>query len=85
MLTSSTLQIMIELASQVDVPGEHVADVRDLPALPPSSDDMKEISRLIQIKSSPQLPEHAFTAFRYENHWFWIDKRDYRSKGPSQF
>lgn len=80
MLTNSTLQIMIELASQVDAPLEHVADGRALPALPPLTDGTKEISRLIQIKSAPQLPEHAFTAVRYENHWFWIDKRDYRSK-----
>jgi hypothetical protein len=65
MLTNSTLQIMIEFASQIDAPDEHVADGRALPALPPSSDGTNEISRLIRIKSGPQLPEHAFTAVRH--------------------
>jgi len=80
MLTNSMLDIMVDLATQIDVPFEHVAAGFTVPSLAPPRDDEVAISQLIDIRSSPDQPEDAFVAIKYEDHWFWIDKGDYKSK-----
>ncbi len=85
MLTRSILQIMIALATEVDVPPEHVADGRTVPSLPKSNGTAPERSRLIDIRYSVKKPENAFTAVKYRNHWFWIDDRDFQSKRTFTF
>ena len=85
MLTRSTLQIMIDLATQIDVPLQHVADGLTVPGTAPPVGDEAQLGQLIQVKSGPDKPENAFTAVKYENHWFWIDKRDFRSKRTFAF
>ena len=84
-LTRSTLQIMVNLSTQIDVPPEHVADGRTVPSLAPSEDAEKNIGQLIKVKSGIDKPEHAFTAINYEDHWFWIDKRNFQSKRTFAF
>ena len=85
LLTRSTLQIMVTLATQIDVPAEHVADGRTIPSLSPPESAEEKIGQLINIKSGIDKPEYAFTAVKYEDHWFWIDKRDFRSKRTLAF
>ena len=85
MLTRSTLQIMVDLATQIDVPGAHVEDGRTVPSLAPPETGEEPIGQLIQVNSGGDRPENAFTAVKYEDHWFWIDKRDYRSKRTFAF
>ena len=85
MLTRSTLQIMIDLATQIDVPSEHVSDGLTMSALPHPLGDEVELKQLIRVKSGSDKPENAFTAVKYEDHWFWIDKRDFRSKRTFAF
>jgi len=85
MLTRSTLQIMVDLATQIDVPGEHVADGRTVPSPAPPEAGAETIEQLIHIKSGVDKPDAAFVAVRYEDHWFWIDKRDFRSKRTFAF
>jgi len=80
MLTNSMLDIMVDLATQIDVPFEHVAAGFTVPSLAPPRDDEVAISQLIDIRSSPDQPEDAFVAVEYEDHWFWIDKGDFKSK-----
>ncbi len=79
MLTRSTLQIMVNLATQVEVPEAHVADGLTLPSMVAQEKEESK-QRLIVIKSGIDKPEHAFTAVKYEDHWFWIDNRDFKSK-----
>ena len=85
LLTRSTLQIMLTLANQIDVPAEHVADGRTIPSLSPPESAEEKVGQLINIKSGIDKPEYAFTAVKYEDHWFWIDKRDFRSKRTLAF
>ena len=85
MLTRSTLQIMIDLAKQIDVPLQHVADGLTVAGTAPPVGDEAQLGQLIQVKSGPDKPENAFTAVKYEDHWFWIDKRDFRSKRTFAF
>lgn len=85
MLTRSTLQIMVDLATQIDVPAGHVADGRTVPSLPPPEGTEEKIWQRIRVQSSPDKPEFAFTTVNYENHWFWIDKRDFPSKRTFAF
>jgi hypothetical protein len=85
MLTRSILQIMVDLATQIDVPQAHVDDGRTIPSLPPPDGIASEIGRLIRVRCSTDKPENAYTAVKYEGHWFWIDKRDFHSKRTFAF
>jgi hypothetical protein len=84
-LTRSILHIMVDLATQIEVPAEHVADGSTVPSLLLPEGAEEKIGQLIQVKSGREKPKHAFTAVRYENHWFWIDKRNFRSKRTFAF
>ena len=79
MLTRSTLQIMVNLATRIEVPEARVADGLTLPSMV-SRETVESKQRLIAIKSDIDKPKHAFTAVKYEDHWFWIDNRDFKAK-----
>ncbi len=86
MLTRSMLHIMIDLATQIDVPARHVAEGRTVPSLPRSTKkDEQARPRLITIRNSIERPETVFTAVKYRDHWFWIDDRDFHSKRTFAF
>jgi hypothetical protein len=85
MLTRSTLQVMVNLATHIDVPAEHVADGRTLPSLVAPEDNELKIGQFIQVKNGRDKPDNSLTAIKYEDHWFWIDKRDFRSKRTFAF
>ena len=85
MITRSMLQIMITLATQMDVPPEDVAEGRTVPSLVSSTSGEEQPGRIIKIRNSKQKPENAFTAVKYRNRWFWIDDRDFRSKRTFAF
>ena len=58
---------------------------RTVPSLskPDSADNNS--GKLIDIKSSSDKPENAYVAVRYNDHWFWIDDRDFKSKRTFAF
>ena len=80
MLTRSMLQIMIELATQFNVPEEHLTEGRTIPSLTGDSDDY-----LIRINHSKEYPENGFVSIRYRDYWFYIDDRDLISKRTFAF
>jgi hypothetical protein len=82
MLTRSMLQIMVELASYIDVPAQDVTEGRVRVTLQGSRSDVQP---LIQIHSGTGKPKDAFTAIKYRGNWFWIDDRDYDSKRMLSF
>lgn len=84
MLTQSLLQIMITLATQVNVPEEHIREGRTVPSKAMIDEQGKD-RKLIDIKYSVEKPENAFTAVNYRNHWFWVDDRDFFSKRTFAF
>jgi hypothetical protein len=84
-LSRSMLEILHEFASYIDVPAAHVADKRVRASVLNDADGAAGVRPLIRIHSGQKKPSHAFVVVRYEDHWFWIDKRDYRSKRVFSF
>ena len=84
MLTQSLLQIMITLATQVNVPEEHVREGRTVPSIS-MVDKLGRDWTMINIKHSVEKPENAFTTVKYRDYWFWVDDRDFYSKRTFAF
>jgi hypothetical protein len=85
LLTRSIMQIMLNLATQIDVPNEHVSAGLTVPSTPPPVGEWAKLKQFIEIKSGPDKPENAFTKVRYEDYWYWIDKSDFLSKRTFTF
>ena len=68
MLTRSILQIMVDFATQIDVPFDHISEGFTQPSLPPPVGEESELKHLIKIHSGADRPANAFTAVRYEDH-----------------
>jgi hypothetical protein len=76
-LTRSMFQIMIDLASYIDVPAKDINEGRVTLA---SDENVSGIPPLIRIRSDASRPEDALVAVSYRDNWFWIDDRDLASK-----
>jgi hypothetical protein len=76
MLTRSMMQIMAELASQINVPQEHITEHYTASNYFWDDDD----NYLIRINHSREKPENAFVAVKYLDYWFYIDHGDITSK-----
>jgi len=81
MLTRSMMQIMVELATQINVPQEHITEGRT----PPRKFWGEKDNYLIKINNSKEKPENAFVTVRYRDYWFYIDDRDLISKRTFTF
>lgn len=83
-LTRSILHLMQTMASQVDVPPDHVKEGRVTPgweSMPPE----EEPNRLVHVYSGTQSPDNACVTVHYRDRWFWIDDRDLRTKRTFAF
>lgn len=81
----SMLQVMIDLASHIEVPETHVAEKRVNPGLKDEFAGGVPVPPLFRINSSSRKPDDALVAIPYRSHWFWIDDKDLRSKGLFSF
>jgi len=81
MLTRSIFTIMFELATQIDVPAEHAEEGQVIPV----GDVEDREDHAIRIQTAPKKPDDAFVSVEYEDHWFWISKRDLFSKRTFTF
>ncbi len=79
-LSRSILDVLVELASYIDVPAEHVTEKRVNATLPVENHAGKPLPPLLRIHCSPSKPDDAFIAVPYRGHWFWLDDRDMFSK-----
>ncbi len=79
-LSRSMIEILIELASGIEVPAAHVAERRTVPSARLASADDPRDRPLVRIVSGPAAPADAFSAIRYRNTWYWIDDGDFASK-----
>ena len=79
MLTRSMLSIMIELATMIDVPPEHVENGSTVASFSHNKD------QLLKVRSSEDKPDNAFVAVEYRDHWFWIADSDFFSKRTFAF
>jgi len=85
MLSRSVLQVLLNIASFIEVPEVHVTEKSVSPTSTEKGLDGNPIPPLMRIRSSPEKPEGAFVAVPYRNYWFWIDETDLRSKGLFSF
>jgi hypothetical protein len=83
MITYSMLQIIIKLATQIEVPSEHVASGRTVPSTHLGGEGGRR--ELVRITSSLEKPENAFVAVKYKDYWYSIDDRDFASKSVFTF
>jgi hypothetical protein len=81
--TRSILHLMQTMASQIEVPPEHLAQGRVTPGWE-SVQGPNKIA-LIRIVSSKSKPPDAFVAINYRDHWFWIDDHDLKAKRAFAF
>lgn len=90
-LTRSLIHIIGMMATQVEVPPEHVSEGRATPGAVSSADGSGEAAgspgkpARIRIRSSAGEPADAFVAIPYRDHWYWIDDRDLQSKRAFAF
>jgi hypothetical protein len=83
--TRSGFQILNHLGANVEVPPEHIKEHRTYSPIPESGDMTRSLPPLIKIHAEKSQPADAFAAVRYHDYWYWIDDRDYRSKGVFTF
>ncbi len=79
-LTRSIMEIIIEMASQIDVPDEHVTEGRTYATLPQVGSGESQVPPFSRVHAGKEKPAHAFAAIRNRGHWYWIDDRDRLSK-----
>ena len=83
--TRSGFQILIELASYVQIPEEYEKENRAYPhaVIPP--EDQESLPPLIRIASKVSRPTDSFVRVYYSDRWYWIENRDLASKGLFSF
>ena len=84
-LSRSILEIIIDLASFIEVPDIHVEEKRVNPTQADDSGPGGPSTPLIRIHSSREKTADAFVAVPYHGYWFWIDDRDLPSKRMFSF
>ena len=84
-LTRSMLEILLDMASYIDVPAVHVAEHRAAPGFSEGDGASSGLKPLLRVYSGADKPSDAFVTIRYRDYWFWIDDRDLPSKGVFSF
>lgn len=84
-LSRSVLEIIVDLASYIDVPAVHVEEMRVNATHLEEASSGSAVSPLIRIHSSREKPADAFAAVPYRGYWFFIDDRDLPSKRMFSF
>jgi len=79
-LSRSMTEILIELASGIEVPAEHLANGRTVPSARLVNAENRRDRPLVRIHSGSSAPNQAFTSVRYRDTWYWIDDGDFSSK-----
>lgn len=83
--TRSGLQILAQLGADVEVPAVHIAELRTYPPIPEPGGSALPLPPLIRIHAGKSQPADAFAAVKYRDYWYWIDDRDFKSKGIFTF
>jgi hypothetical protein len=79
-LTRSIMEIIIEMASQIDVPEEYVAQGRTYATAPEIGPGTRQIPPFTRVQTGTEKPADAFAVIRNRGRWYWIDDRDRLSK-----
>ena len=84
-LTRSMLDILVDLASYIEVPEVNATERRTFPTPAAEVVNGAPLPPLIRIHSSPHDPGDAFAAVPYGQDWYWIDDKDLASKRMFSF
>lgn len=79
------LEIIIHLASYIEVPEVHVEEKRLNPTDIEENSSGGSTHPLIRIQSSREKPLDAFVAVPYRGYWYWIDDRNLPAKRMFSF
>lgn len=79
-LSRSMLQVLMDIASRIDVPEIDIEEKRVPPTVKEDNGRGLPVAPLIRVYSSLQGPDDDFVSIAYRNRWFWIDDRDIQSK-----
>ena len=79
-LSRSMAEILLDLASGIEVPAEDIAGHRTVPSARLVTAENPRDRPLVRIVSGPAAPADAFSAIRYRNNWYWISNDDIASK-----
>lgn len=83
-LSRSILQILVDMASYIEVPEADLAENRVYgPQRSPEQEKM--FPPLLNVRCGLTAPSDAHVAVRYRNQWFWIDDRNRQSKQMFNF
>jgi hypothetical protein len=83
-LSRSILQVLIDLASYIDVPEVDVAE-GSVYRLQRTPEQERMFPPLLAVRCAPLAPGNAHVSVNYRNHWFWIEDRDRQSKQMFNF
>ena len=81
-LTRSILQIMVDLAANIDAPAVEEGRVYGPQR---TAEQERMFPPLLKIHNGTSAPEDAHAPVRYRGWWFWIDDRDPQSKRALMF
>jgi hypothetical protein len=86
-LSRSVLEVLIDLASYIEVPAVHVEENRVIGSFADEDGAGQKVPPLIRIRSSSSVekPADALVAVPYRGYWYWIDDRDIPSKAMFTF
>jgi hypothetical protein len=84
-LSRSMIEIMVELAADVDVPADHVSRGRTFPSTTRPAGAPAFDKPHVEVHSGPAAPSDAFAAVLYRGTWYWVSDEDYRSKRSLTF
>ena len=74
--TRNVIRIMNYLSLNVQIPPCHLADGR----APDFGDLSSSTAPPLTVYSGCEPPCDPYSAIQYQDHWFWIDQRDFNSK-----
>jgi hypothetical protein len=81
MITRSMLEMLFDLAGSIEVPPSHVEEGRAPETRVFETDEAGNFRPMVLIHSGKEQPMDAFVAVSYRDHWFWVEDRDFPSKG----
>jgi hypothetical protein len=84
-LSRSMMEVLMEIATCVEVPPEHLEQGRLRPVMEEMTEMPTGLGYVMRIFSSEHEPSDAFISVAYRNCWFWIDDRDPPSRGMLSF
>jgi len=78
-MTRSIIGVLQNMAAEVEVPSEHLAQHRAVPGVE-AGRTLPGVVPMSRIHSAKNKPDDAFVSIYYRNTWFWIDDGDLLSK-----